>query len=109
MSPAAAQAVSIWPDSATSTLQVADLKPQGELYRTVTQSGPSELESLLPIELRRQYLHELFPDLSLEANYEEEPDHHQLIVPRDDFLKDSYPVSLKATVTRSGPLVHSWQ
>ena len=86
-------------------LQVADLKPQGPLHRSVTQSGPHELQSLLPIELRRQYLHELFPDLSVETNYEDEPDHHQLTIPRDEFSKDSYPVSLTATVTRSGSLV----
>ena len=91
----------MWPDDVLSSLQVADLKPEGPLHRTVTQSGPYELQSLLPIRLRRQYLHELFPDLSVEANYEEEPDHHQLTVPRDEFLKDSCPVSLTATVTRS--------
>ena len=85
-------------------MQVADLKPGGALYRAVT-TGPSELQEHFPIELRRQYLHELFPDLSVDANYEEEPDHHQLIVPRDELTqeslaKDSCPVSLTANVTR---------
>ena len=54
---------------------------------------------------RRQYLNEMFPDLSVEANYEQEPDHHQLTVPRDEFLKETRPVSLTATVTRLVSLV----
>lgn len=93
------------PDLASAAVQVADLKPQGPLHQTVTQSGPNELQSLLPIMFRRQYLNELFPDLSVEANYEEEPDHHQLTVPRDEFLKETCPVSLTATVSRSVSLV----
>ncbi|KAL3146706.1 hypothetical protein ABBQ38_014695 [Trebouxia sp. C0009 RCD-2024] len=82
-----------------AVLKTADLKPGGALYRAVT-TGPSELQDDFPLELRRQYLHELFPDLSVDANYEEEPDHHQLIVPRDELTQGSCPVSLTANVTR---------
>lgn len=85
----------------TVAVQVADLRPRGVLHRAVTL-GQRELQEHLPVELRRQYLHELFPDLSVDANYEEEPDHHQLIVLREDFVNVSY----HADVTRCGPLMH---
>ena len=49
-------------------------------------SGSIELQQYLPEELRRKYLHELFPDLSVEANFEEEPDQYSLVVPRDDIF-----------------------
>ena len=58
------------------------------LHRAAT-SGSDELPQYLPEDLRRQYLHELFPDLSLEANFEAEPDQHELTVPRDDIFRAS--------------------
>ena len=87
-------------------MQVADLRPEGPLHRTVTTvtTLSHELQFHFSAELRRQYLHELFPDLSVEANFEEEPDHHQLMVPRDEFQKESCPVSLSADVTRCDSL-----
>ena len=69
--------------------QVADLKPGGVLHRAVT-SGSNELQQHLPDSFRKQYLHELFPDLSLEANFIEEPDHHELVVLRDDVFNASF-------------------
>lgn len=83
-------------------MQVADLQPEGALHWAVT-SGRQDLQLHLPIELRRQYLHELFPDLSVEANYQEEPDRRQLIVPRDfldNYTPDVALNALKANVTR---------
>ena len=55
------------------------------LHRAAT-SGSVELQQYLPEDLRRKYLHELFPDLSVEANFEEEPDQYSLVVPRDDIF-----------------------
>jgi len=78
---------------------VADLKPGGVLHRAVT-SGSNELQQHLPDSFRKQYLHELFPDLSVEANFEEEPNHYELVVPRDDVFS----ASLKTDINRCGSL-----
>ena len=67
-------------------MQAEDLKPQGVLHHaciTAPAEG-EEFQEQLPEAVRRQYLHELFPDLSLEANFQDEPDHQELIVPRED-------------------------
>ncbi|KAL0032905.1 hypothetical protein WJX77_005652 [Trebouxia sp. C0004] len=80
---------------ANAVLKVADLKPGGVLHRAVT-SDSNELQQHLPDSFRKQYLHELFPDLSLEANFIEEPNHYELVVRRDDVFSES----LKADITR---------
>ena len=81
-------------------MQVADLKPKGVLHRATTL-GKSELQLHLPTALRRQYLLELFPDLSIDANYAEEQDHHQLVVSREEFESKMGPsVSLQAEIDR---------
>ena len=51
-----------------------------------------------------QYLHELFPDLSLDANFEEEPDHQELVVAREDLGDriETGNVSLHTDYTRYG-------
>ena len=93
-------------DTSSEAVQVADLQPGGALHQAVT-SGSQDLQLHLPNELRRQYLHELFPDLSVHANYEEEAHHHQLVVPRDEFVGESPPaISLNANVTRYKFLQH---
>ena len=78
---------------------MADLKPGGVLYRAVT-SGSNELQQHLPDSFRKQYLHDLFPDLSLEANFIEEPNHHELVVLRDDVFS----ASVRADISRCGSL-----
>ena len=79
--------------------QVADLKPGGVLHHAVT-SGSNELQQYLPDSFRKQYLHELFPDLSLEANFLEEPHHHELVVLRDDVFS----ASINANIGRCASL-----
>ncbi|KAA6425607.1 MAG: E3 ubiquitin- ligase UPL5 [Trebouxia sp. A1-2] len=73
---------------AKAVLKVADLEPCGVLHRAVT-FGSNELQQHLPDSLRKQYLHELFPDLSLEANFIEEPERYELVVLRDDVFHAS--------------------
>ena len=81
--------------------QAADLRPDGVLYRAVTSSDASiELQQQLPEDLRRKYLYELFPDLTVEANYEEEADHHELVVSRDELNQQVYTGSCNADITR---------
>ena len=72
---------------------MADLKPEGALYHAVT-SDTNELQQHLPEELHRQYLHELFPDLTVDANYEEEPDHHELVVLREKVFYASWDANI---------------
>lgn len=69
-------------------IQVEDLKPRGVLHHaciTAPAEG-EEFQEQLPEAVRRQYLHELFPDLSLEANFQNEPDHQELSVPREELV-----------------------
>ena len=69
------------------------------LHRAVT-FGSNELQQHLPDSLRKQYLHELFPDLSLEANFIEEPERYELVVLRDDVFH----ASSGADISRCGSL-----
>ena len=75
-------------DQIVLMVQAEDLKPRGVLHHaciTAPAEG-EEFQQQLPEAVRRQYLHELFPDLSLEENFKDDPDHQELIVPREELV-----------------------